>query len=57
MAKRGGRQLYGLVCSDCKSQNYITEKNKTNMEGKLTLRKFCRRCRKQTEHKERQKLK
>jgi len=57
MAKKGARQLFGLVCSVCKTQNYITEKNKTNTEEKLALKKYCKHCRKTTEHKETQKLK
>jgi len=57
VARKGARQLFGLVCPSCKTQNYITEKNKTNTEGKLALRKYCKRCRKVTEHKETQKLK
>ncbi|MBI2268685.1 MAG: 50S ribosomal protein L33 [Candidatus Blackburnbacteria bacterium] len=57
MAKKGARQLFGLVCSVCKTANYITEKNKTNTEGKLTLNKFCKKCRQHTEHRETQKLK
>lgn len=57
MAKKGARQLFGLVCSVCKSQNYVTEKNKTNTEAKLLLAKYCRSCRKHTDHKEVQKLK
>lgn len=57
MAKRGARQLLGLVCSVCKKQNYITEKNKTNTTEKLVLRKYCPKCRKHTKHEERQKLK
>ncbi|MDO8503510.1 MAG: 50S ribosomal protein L33 [bacterium] len=57
MAKKGARQLFGLVCSVCKTQNYITEKNKTNTEDKLILRKYCPNCRKHTEHRETQKLK
>jgi len=57
MAKKGARQLFGLVCSVCKSQNYITEKNKTNTEEKLVLKKYCKYCRRATEHKETQKLK
>jgi large subunit ribosomal protein L33 len=57
MAKKGARQLFGLICSECKTQNYITEKNKTNTEGKLELKKFCKKCRKTTPHKETQKLK
>jgi large subunit ribosomal protein L33 len=57
MAKKGPRQLIALICSVCKSQNYITEKNKINTPEKLVLKKFCRRCRKVTEHKESSKLK
>jgi large subunit ribosomal protein L33 len=57
MARKGARQLFGLICSECKNQNYITEKNKTNTEAKLEFKKFCKRCRKVTSHKETQKLK
>lgn len=57
MAKKGARQLFGLVCSECKNQNYVTEKNKTNTEGKLGLKKYCKHCRKRTDHKEVAKLK
>jgi len=57
MAKKGARQLIALVCSVCKSQNYITEKNKTNTTQKLVLKKYCKKCRKKTEHKESSKLK
>ena len=57
MAKKGARQLFGLVCSQCKSQNYVTERNKTNTENKLSLKKYCKVCRKHTLHKEIQKLK
>lgn len=57
MAKKGARILIALVCSKCKSQNYITEKNKLNNPEKLVLKKFCPKCRKRTEHKESKKLK
>jgi len=57
MAKKGPRQLIALVCSQCQSQNYITEKNKTNTPDKLEFKKFCKRCRKKTIHKETSKLK
>ncbi|MCJ7805656.1 50S ribosomal protein L33 [Patescibacteria group bacterium] len=57
MAKKGARELVALICSVCKSQNYITERNKINMEGKLVLNKYCRTCRKVTPHKETSKLK
>jgi len=57
MAKKGPRQIMALVCTVCKSQNYVTEKNKINTPDKLTFKKYCKRCRKVTEHKETSKLK
>jgi large subunit ribosomal protein L33 len=57
MAKKGARELVGMICKECKSQNYVTERNKINMEGKLAIKKYCKKCRKQTEHKETSKLK
>jgi large subunit ribosomal protein L33 len=57
MAKKGSRILIALVCEKCKSQNYITEKNKVNMPNKMTLKKYCKQCRQKTEHKEKTKLK
>jgi len=49
---QGQRMMLGLVCAVCKRQNYITSKNKTNTPEKLTLKKYCRFCRKVTEHRE-----
>jgi large subunit ribosomal protein L33 len=57
MAKKGPRILVALICKECHSQNYITQKNKTNTTDKLELKKYCRRCRKHTLHKESTKLK
>ena len=61
MAKKGPRQLFGLICSVCKSHNYITTKNKANAQAKnqekLKLKKYCKTCKKHTEHKETTKLK
>ncbi|MBN1263118.1 MAG: 50S ribosomal protein L33 [Candidatus Pacebacteria bacterium] len=57
MAKKGPRQPFGLVCETCKSQNYISQKNKVNTPDKVEFRKFCRKCRKVTLHKEVSKLK
>jgi len=57
MAK-SNREIIGLVCQDCKSQNYVTRRNKVNEEGeKVVLKKYCKRCRKHTSHKETVKLK
>jgi large subunit ribosomal protein L33 len=55
--KKGGRETVALDCTECNNQNYITTRNKVNMEGKLTLKKYCKHCRKRTLHKERAKLK
>ena len=48
---------FGLVCSVCKNRNYVTSKNKLENKEKLVLMKYCRHCRKHTEHKENEKLK
>lgn len=55
--KKGPRMTIALKCTVCGSQNYITERNKANTPKKLKLKKFCKRCRKHTEHKETSKLK
>jgi large subunit ribosomal protein L33 len=57
MAKKGARELVAMICSECKSQNYITQRNKVNMEGKLQVKKYCKTCKKVTLHKETSKLK
>jgi len=56
MAKKEQRILLGMICQVCKSQNYITNRNKLNTTEKLVLKKYCRKCRKHTEHKETTKL-
>lgn len=63
MAKKGARELVSLICTVCKNQNYITERNKINMElkgkkgSKLEIKKFCKFCKKSQPHKESTKLK
>lgn len=58
MAKKGEHRItIGLVCSVCKNRNYVTQKNKMETPEKLKLNKFCKFCRKVTEHKETDKLK
>lgn len=63
MAKKGAREIVALVCTVCKNQNYITTRNKINMETKgkkgtkLELNKYCRVCKKAQLHKESSKLK
>jgi large subunit ribosomal protein L33 len=57
MAKTEATIKLGLVCSVCGRRNYVTSKNKLENKEKLVLKKYCRRCRKHTEHKETEKLK
>lgn len=58
MAKKSGARItVGLFCSVCKCRNYVTTRNKLNTKDKLVLSKFCKRCKKKTEHKETDKLK
>jgi large subunit ribosomal protein L33 len=56
MAKKEQRELLALQCTVCKNQNYITKRNKINTPEKLVMSKYCRHCRKHTEHKETSKL-
>lgn len=57
MAKKGAREIVGMICSVCKSQNYVTVRNKVNMEKKLEIKKYCKKCKKVQLHKETTKLK
>jgi large subunit ribosomal protein L33 len=52
MAKKENREGVALQCSVCKEMNYLTSKNKKNVEGKLEMKKFCPKCNKTTLHKE-----
>ncbi|MBL7078093.1 50S ribosomal protein L33 [Candidatus Shapirobacteria bacterium] len=57
MAKKGNRLILGLLCSVCNNFNYITERNRVNTTEKLKMQKYCKACKKKTEHKETTKLK
>ncbi len=46
------REIITLACNDCRERNYSTVKNKKNDPDRLERRKYCRRCRKHTVHKE-----
>lgn len=58
MAKKGkgARIKIGLVCKECKKQNYVTEKNRLTTTEKIHLRKYCPLCKKHTIHIEKKKL-
>ncbi|RKX70771.1 50S ribosomal protein L33 [candidate division WOR-3 bacterium] len=46
------RVVVTLGCTECKSRNYTTTKNRKKNTGRLELRKYCPRCRHHTVHKE-----
>ena len=52
MAKLENRQRKTLTCTECKSQNYRTEKNVKKTTDRLELNKYCPKCKKHTAHKE-----
>ena len=56
MAKKDQRLQLAMTCTVCKRQNYITSRNKLNTLEKLVLKKYCKKCRKRTDHKESSKL-
>ena len=41
-----------MACTECKSRNYTTMKNKKNTADRLEMSKFCKFCNKHTVHRE-----
>ncbi len=41
-----------LECTECKERNYRTTKNRRNDPDRIQLRKYCKRCRTHTLHRE-----
>jgi large subunit ribosomal protein L33 len=52
MAKKAIRLVMTLACTECKERNYTTSKNRRNDPGRMELKKYCRRCRTHTLHRE-----
>ena len=46
------REIVQLQCTDCKRKNYSTTKNRKTTPDRLEMKKFCRKCRKHTGHRE-----
>ncbi|MCZ6514547.1 MAG: 50S ribosomal protein L33 [Acidobacteria bacterium] len=46
------RDIITLQCGECKERNYSTTRNKKKQTKRTELKKFCRRCRTHTLHKE-----
>ncbi|MFA9469914.1 MAG: 50S ribosomal protein L33 [Deltaproteobacteria bacterium] len=48
-----GRVKIALACDECGARNYQTTKlRKAGQQERLTLKKFCPKCNRRTEHKE-----
>ncbi|MSQ41192.1 MAG: 50S ribosomal protein L33 [Dehalococcoidia bacterium] len=52
MAKKGNRPIITMACTDCRSRNYTSAKNRQKDPGRLELRKFCPSCRVHRVHRE-----
>ena len=52
--KKDVRLVVTLACTECKSRNYTTEKNRRNDQSRLELQKYCpsSTCRKHRLHRE-----
>ena len=46
------RNAVTLACTECKSRNYQTNKNKKNDPDRIEFNKYCKFCKKHTTHKE-----
>lgn len=46
------REIITLECQVCKRRNYTTTKEKRNDPDRLVIKKYCKWCKKHTEHKE-----
>lgn len=46
------RETIILACTECKNRNYNSQKNKKNNPEKIEVSKYCRFCKKHTNHKE-----
>ncbi len=51
MAKKKNFDLFFLQCEVCKSKNYSVAKSK-KLKEKFLLNKYCKVCKKHTQHKE-----
>jgi large subunit ribosomal protein L33 len=52
MAKKDVRIVSTLACTECQERNYTTSKNRRNDPKRMELKKYCRRCRFHTLHRE-----
>jgi len=55
--KKGNRILIALECTETGMRNYVTYKNRINTTDKIQLKKYNKKLKKHTIHKEVQRLK
>ncbi len=46
------RDLVRLICTECKEENYYTDKNKKLNPERIEMKKYCPRCNKHQIHRE-----
>ncbi|HHX93630.1 MAG TPA: 50S ribosomal protein L33 [Tenericutes bacterium] len=46
------REYVILRCTECKEENYHTQKNPKNNPDRLEISKYCSKCNKKTIHRE-----
>jgi len=51
-SKKEARVNVVMACTECKSRNYITTKNRQKHQQRLELKKYCPRCRSHHSHRE-----
>ena len=52
MAAKENRIIITLACTECRSRNYTTSKNRQKHPDRLEFRKYCNSCRKHMPHRE-----
>lgn len=55
--KKGNRMIIGLECTETGMRSYVTYKNRINTPDKLQIKKYNKKLRKHTLHKEVARLK
>jgi len=46
------RDIITFECTECKRRNYTSTKNKKTTTDRIELKKYCKFCRRHTNHKE-----
>ncbi|VAV82448.1 LSU ribosomal protein L33p @ LSU ribosomal protein L33p, zinc-dependent [hydrothermal vent metagenome] len=46
------RDIITFACTECKRRNYTSTKNKKTTTDRVELKKYCKFCRRHTNHKE-----